>query len=328
VFAVAAAVSVGVATWGGVSIASDAPSGAPNADSAAVLNSHGDLKKNAIYSRHIRNRQVKHADLNRNSVHSDNVAPDALLGTDIKELTLGQVPAAKRADSAAHADTASHADVADRLSSETVIRRQTLPFTDPFTDTSRRDEGGNLATLATVGPLKVEGLCRITAGDGTGQRPAGGSSPTSQQHGKDDEAESKIMLWSESKALSFRGATGPRSNVPAGSINYDGLTIANPDPSAPGDPTKLPNGTSTRQPLVDNPAGEGNHQFVVATNEDRDESRWVGAADTGGYPGYSSWVGIVNGDDGSAWIASLYTAFRALGVGNECVYGGMIRQIS
>jgi len=294
------------------------------------------LKKNSITSRYIRNRNVKHIDIGRNAVHSDNVCPDCVFGTDIKESSLGKVPSAGTADTATeanhaanaeHAKDADHSKVADALASETIIPRSTLDFT-AINPVTRLDEGGNTSTLATVGGLKIEGLCRVTQGDGTGTR-----------RNRTDEAESKVLLWSDGQALTFSGRVGPRKNVPAGAISYDDANVPNPDPNDandtnPGDandPTLYPNGVTGWSTTVDPPAGEGNHMFLAASNEFRDEDRWSGTPDdggVGGFPGYQSWVGIVNLDDGSTYILSMYTGFRTLGVANRCVYGGMVRQIS
>jgi hypothetical protein len=84
------------------------------------------LPKNAVTTTVIKNGQVKTKDLGKNSINSAKVRPDALTGADVKESTLGTVPAATTADRASSAGvadraaTAGHADstaVADRVSS-------------------------------------------------------------------------------------------------------------------------------------------------------------------------------------------------------------------
>lgn len=288
------AVAVSGITFAGISTAADEPT----AKSSADINRAGNLNRNAVESRHIKNRQVKNVDLGSNSINTRNVAPDSLFGGDIKEETLGQVPNAKIADNATRAASADRANFAtsaarateaERLASETIVPRQTLPFTDLFPAT-RMDQGGNVVTLAEVGGLKLEGLCRVTNGNGQGQY--------------QNEAEAKVMLWHDTSRLSWRGAVGPRENIPAGPIEY----------------TALPN---------NNPEGEGNHMFLAASNENRDDRLFNGdPATTGGTPGYSSHVGVVNAEDGSAWVLSFYTGFQTLGVNQDCVYGGIVRQIS
>ena len=66
---------------------------------AAATIGSGDIKNNAVLSRHIKDGAVKNHDLAANSVGTGKVIDNTLTGADIKESTLGTVP------NAAHADT-------------------------------------------------------------------------------------------------------------------------------------------------------------------------------------------------------------------------------
>ena len=61
------------------------------------------IKNNAIQSRHIKDGQVRNADLHENSVGPAKVKDDSLTGADINESTLGQVPIASTATAASNA---------------------------------------------------------------------------------------------------------------------------------------------------------------------------------------------------------------------------------
>jgi hypothetical protein len=64
----------------------------------------GDIKNNTIRSKDIRNGTVAGRDVKNGSVKSADVGNDSLTGTDINESTLGQVPSADTANSAATAN--------------------------------------------------------------------------------------------------------------------------------------------------------------------------------------------------------------------------------
>src|SRR5436305_5383436 len=62
-----------------------------SAYAAATIGSR-DIKRNAVLSRHIKNGEVRNADLGSNSVGGGNVIDDSLTGKDLSESTLGTVP--------------------------------------------------------------------------------------------------------------------------------------------------------------------------------------------------------------------------------------------
>jgi hypothetical protein len=113
------------------------------------------------------------------------------------------------------------------------------------------------------------------------------------------EKEAKVLL-SAGSGLTFQGANGPRKNVPAGAIDFTD------DPPRPG-------GT-------DNPAGEGGHQFVSASNENPDQDQQSSA----GFPGYSSGNGLVASVGGATFQLEAAAGFDVLGVGDSCVYFGVV----
>jgi hypothetical protein len=53
------------------------------------------IRKNAIHSSHIKNKQVKRQDIAGGSINSRKVSNESLTGKDIKEATLGLVPSAE-----------------------------------------------------------------------------------------------------------------------------------------------------------------------------------------------------------------------------------------
>ena len=85
-----------------------------SAYAAATIGS-GKIKNDAVLSRHIKNGEVKNPDLAANSVGSGKVINNSLTGADIKAATLGQVPSAGHAGTAAQATSTAHANNSDRL---------------------------------------------------------------------------------------------------------------------------------------------------------------------------------------------------------------------
>jgi hypothetical protein len=57
----------------------------------------GGIRKNAIHSFHIKNKQVKRQDIAGGSINSRKVSNESLTGKDIREATLGLVPSAEDA---------------------------------------------------------------------------------------------------------------------------------------------------------------------------------------------------------------------------------------
>ena len=111
---------------------------------AAATIGAGDIKNDAVRSRHIKNGQVKNPDLAPNSVGGGKVINNSLTGADVNEGTLGRVPLAANAQ---------HAAAADRLQGKTLSSWGfptsdeffgPLPKEQPFTS-----QGGRLLLLVT-----------------------------------------------------------------------------------------------------------------------------------------------------------------------------------
>ena len=187
------------------------------------------------------------------------------------------------------------------------MSRGTTPITD----------GGNIQNLAVVGGVHFDGLCRITSGTG-----AGGSERANHQglqHAADPnwavngETEAKIIVWSETGTLAFKGDAGPRQNVPAGSPDY---SVPAGNEFVTGDPNTNPN--------ADRVNGEGQHMLVHATNETADEERPVGGV-IPAFGSTSSWVATSGGAD---MLVSAFAGLDVLGVGpDSCVFSGLIQQL-
>jgi hypothetical protein len=209
-------------------------------------------------------------------------------------------------------------------SAEIRIPLKTIPLTTGF-----QTDGGNVQNLATIGPIHIDGLCRKTFAPGTG----GGGAPGERQ-GKlptypapfiatiGGETEAKVMVWTESGSLTFRGQTGSRINVPPGPPAY-----------LAGDDTLGTLGS------VDPVTGEGQHQFLAASNEPADETRATdpqvqnyaqlhGARQLARYPAFNSAGGPIATSLGRVMVAHLLAGFDAVGTYNKCFFGGYVHRVS
>lgn len=103
-----------------------------------------DIRNNQVRTRDLRNNDVRGIDIRNSTVQGRDIALNTVTGDDINETTLGKVPSAANADSAATATNATTADGVDTLK---IIARTTVA------------EGAPPATLATHGPLTLTGQC-------------------------------------------------------------------------------------------------------------------------------------------------------------------------
>ncbi len=204
-----------------------------------------------------------------------------------------------------------------------VVPRTTIPLTG-----STEVEGGNLRTLATVGPIHIEGLCRKTFTTGVG---GGGAPGEINSHAPQypapylvtgGETEAKVIVWSETGSLSFKGQVGERINVPPGQPDY---TIGND--------------TLGTKHNTDPVAGEGDHMFVAASNENVDENRATdpqvdnysqlnGATKLNRYPGFNSGAGPIATSTGHLLFANFIAGFDTFGEHDKCVFAGVIHNVS
>ena len=202
-----------------------------------------------------------------------------------------------------------------------IIAPTTIPFTSAF-----QPDDGNVQNLLTIGPIHIDGLCRKTSNPGVGgsggKRGGGGSgkptypAPFLTIGG---ESEAKVLVWTESGSLSFKGQVGPRVNIPPGQPDYG---IGDLRPGVTGDPV----------------AGEGDHMFAAASNENADEIRATDpAADNysnpavrklNRYPGFNYGSGPIATSTGHEMIANMLAGFDTLGFYDQCVFSGTVKVIS
>lgn len=141
------------------------------------------------------------------------------------------------------------------------------------------DEGSSSKTdLLTVGPITFRALCR--------QEPdnfVNNSNTTS--------VEAKILVRTTHGTMSFKGANGPRGNIPAG------------------------DGTAGDEGVE---GGEGKRQVLA-----------VGGSSTGGAAFRSAIEGFVSHSDGTyISLQGLYGGINVMGSGRErCIFGGAVRVI-
>ncbi|HEV3228776.1 MAG TPA: hypothetical protein VGY97_04820 [Solirubrobacteraceae bacterium] len=227
-------------------------------------------------------------------------------------------------------------------SADIVIPRTAIPFTTNF-----MSDGGNVQNLAKVGPIHIDALCRRTFAPGTGGGERQGSGqknttryPDPRLPANGGESEAQILVWTETGSVSFKGQVGPRSNIPAGPPDYTAETTVN---VGPGLVPNKKNAMTMKSPNTDNPvsdpvAGEGDHLFVAASNETVDENRATDpAADNPSnpsvrklteYPAFNFATGIIATSDGHMVKADLMGGFDVLGVYGECVFAGVVSQLT
>jgi hypothetical protein len=97
-----------------------------------------DIRNNEVRTRDLRNNEVRGIDIRNSTVQGRDIALNTVTGEDINESTLGKVPSAAAADTAA---------TATGVSSLKIIPRTTVA------------EGAPPVTLATHGPLTLSGEC-------------------------------------------------------------------------------------------------------------------------------------------------------------------------
>jgi hypothetical protein len=195
-----------------------------------------------------------------------------------------------------------------------VLAPTTIPFTSGF-----QPDGGNVRNLITIGPIHIDGLCRKTTSPGTGHGKNGNPTYVAPFLKIGGETESKVIVWTETGSLSFKGQVGPRVNIPPGPPDYG---IGDTRPGVAGDPV----------------AGEGDHMFAAASNENSDEIRATDPETDNyanpnvrrllRYPGFNYGSGPIATSNGHLMIASMLTGFDSLGVYNECFFAGSVQVIS
>jgi hypothetical protein len=108
-----------------------------------------DIRNNEIRTGDLRNNQIRGIDIRNSTVQGRDLALNTVTGDDVNESSLQQVPSALSADTAKSADA---------LASLKIIPQTTMT------------EGAPPVTLATQGPLTVNGSCSPAAAGATAAR--------------------------------------------------------------------------------------------------------------------------------------------------------------
>jgi hypothetical protein len=213
---------------------------------------------------------------------------------------------------------------------EVIIPRTTIPFTTNF-----MTDGGNVQTLVKVGPIHVDGLCRRTFSPGTGGGAAAPTHPDPRLPNPGGESEAQILVWTETGSLTFKGQVGPRENIPSGPPDYTVEKFGAPPPAGKVQPRRQ---SGSDQPVADPVAGEGDHLFIAASNENVNEDRATdpatdnpftpGSRLLGEYPGFQYSVGPITTSQGHIVLARVFAGFDVLGAYGECVFGGVVRSLT
>jgi hypothetical protein len=292
----------------GVSIAETSQDEAAN--SRTIAGSR--LKSRTLSTRHFRTGAVNHRIIKQNTIGQQDVKDFTLLDKDIGTDQVG--------GRAANEDTFDPVPFARRLTSQVRIPRTTVSLTSGFvsfgtsaectagnpasdgesaypSSTACGGEGGNTKQLTSIGKGKtiiIEGLCRKNA-------------PT--------EDEAKVMAYSNTGTLSFQGENGARKNVPAGRS-----------------PTE---NSSTGARGLDRRNGEGQHQLLAVSRDPRgsinstssDEDLVTGTGQGADLAAAfkATRSNLVVTSDGLEVVVDIYAGIDALGVGDKCVFGGMVQ---
>jgi hypothetical protein len=207
-----------------------------------------------------------------------------------------------------------------------VIHRTVIPRTS-----NAQVDGGNIRNLAVVGGVHIDGLCRVTNSNG-----AGGFNPNNGNDVNlwkaDDpnfapggESEAKIIVWSETGTMSFKGDAGPRTNVPAGGPSFDSGTPSDHEPAGEQQNASATNGEGGAGKGPDPVQGEGEHMFAHSSNENGDENRPL----DGTLPAFGYGAGWVATSGGTDLVLNAFAGLDVLGVGgNNCVFAGLVDRVS
>ena len=187
-------------------------------------------------------------------------------------------------------------DVDRRRIARTQVELGTKTFDSPSGPGD--DEGSTTLTeLARVGNVIVRGMCRQTT-NGDNADPG---TPFGAVGGFDEDGdEGKILIYTDTGTVSFQGLHGPRVGIEAGE------------------------GTPRDE---DAGGGEGAHMFV-GTKRDPDPNTTSGGAARAWQFGFRSVTGWVSHSNGMELIISAYAGIDVLGVGDKCVFGGVVTVVN
>ena len=155
-----------------------------------------DIRNNEVRTRDLRNNEIRGIDIRNSTVQGRDLALNSVTGEDVKEETLGKVPSAATADSAASATNAA-----------AVSTLKIIPLT-------RVAEGAEPLALASHGPLTLSGECAsgtlarlLVSTTEANSAAAGASSPgaTSDQEPDLDSADSPFEIAELDVGMAARG---------------------------------------------------------------------------------------------------------------------------
>jgi hypothetical protein len=202
-------------------------------------------------------------------------------------------------------------------SNQIKISRQSLPIgrptvqgvnaSRPFGD----DEKSNVrSTIFRRGPISVVADCkRTTNGDGAGPDTAPGVAGERNNHDEDGD-EAKLLVYTSEGAVTFSSLGGSsRRNIGPG----EGTSV----PQDPG------GGDSPGTALAERTGGEGKHMAVAASRDPDQafpEDDWATAFKVGSlYVAHSG---------GLEFTFNGYAGIDVLGVGDRCVFGGVVTVVN
>jgi hypothetical protein len=127
------------------------------------------LPAKSVGTKQLKRNAVAAAKIKKNAVNSSKVANDSLTGSDINESSLGQVPSAAAADSAANANHATASAMLDRVAYRTAARAVAGAGDDgagnPVTATAGGSAACDAGQLVAGGGVQVEDIAQMAVID-------------------------------------------------------------------------------------------------------------------------------------------------------------------
>jgi CARDB len=188
---------------------------------------------------------------------------------------------------------------------ETVLDRTVLPLGRATIDTpggfGDDEKSDQRATLANIGGVQLVADCKKTT-NGDGGDPD--DPPVDNTNTDQDGDEAKILVYTDTGTVTFSSlGESSRKNIPAGEGEAG-------DPTNDGDQAEETNG------------GEGTHQAIAAArdpSETAPEDDWAFA--------YRFSTIYINHSNGTELIFTGYAGIDVVGVGDNCVFSGVIKRV-
>jgi hypothetical protein len=188
---------------------------------------------------------------------------------------------------------------------ETILPRTVLPLGRATIDTlggfGDDEKSDQRATLANIGGVQVVADCKRTT---NGDNDDPDNPPVDNNSFDQDGDEAKILVYTNTGTVTFSSlGESSRRNIPAG----EG---AAGDPTNDGDQAQETNG------------GEGTHQAIAAARDPAEtapERDWAFA--------YRVGTIYINHSNGTELVFTGYAGIDVLGVGDNCVFSGVIKRV-